>query len=293
MRIFDIKNKANSLMVNYDKLFKVILYVGLINVVISTLSSSLPSFFSLILSILTITISHGCVVASLKTVNNMQEQIEPMDDAFVGFKKFKKLFSTYFIYQLILLVIMAVVCLVGGIIVITMIGKGNLEQLYQLVLTFSRVSSLDSSQVVQMVQLFGNSLGVIYLFVLIILVISVIYSLQFGLYPYILEKYNIRGIAALKESSRLMKGHKWTLFKLQLSFIGWMILSSLVVALFMNVLSIIIPSLAIISGISSVLGVFVETYLFNMKLNVCLAVFYEELDYFDKNTQNSYEGESL
>ena len=65
------------------------------------------------------------------------------------------------------------------------------------------------------------------------------------------------------------------------------------VALFMNVLSIIIPSLAIISGISSVLGVFVETYLFNMKLNVCLAVFYEELDYFDKNTQNSYEGESL
>lgn len=293
MRIFDIKNKANSLMVNYDKLFKVILYVGLINVVISTLSSSLPSLFSLILSILTITISHGCVVASLKTVNNMQEQIEPMDDAFVGFKKFKKLFSTYFIYQLILLVIMAVVCLVGGIIVITMIGKGNLEQLYQLVLTFSRVSSLDSSQVVQMVQLFGNSLGVIYLFVLIILVISVIYSLQFGLYPYILEKYNIRGIAALKESSRLMKGHKWTLFKLQLSFIGWMILSSLVVALFMNVLSIIIPSLAIISGISSVLGVFVETYLFNMKLNVCLAVFYEELDYFDKNTQNSYEGESL
>ena len=293
MRIFDIKNKENSLMVNYDKLFKVILYVGLINVVISTLSSSLPSLFSLILSILTITISHGCVVASLKTVNNMQEQIEPMDDAFVGFKKFKKLFSTYFIYQLILLVIMAVVCLVGGIIVITMIGKGNLEQLYQLVLTFSRVSSLDSSQVVQMVQLFGNSLGVIYLFVLIILVISVIYSLQFGLYPYILEKYNIRGIAALKESSRLMKGHKWTLFKLQLSFIGWMILSSLVVALFMNVLSIIIPSLAIISGISSVLGVFVETYLFNMKLNVCLAVFYEELDYFDKNTQNSYEGESL
>ena len=293
MRIFDIKNKANSLMVNYDKLFKVILYVGLINVVISTLSSSLPSLFSLILSILTITISHGCVVASLKTVNNMQEQIEPMDDAFVGFKKFKKLFSTYFIYQLILLVIMAVVCLVGGIIVITMIGKGNLEQLYQLVLTFSRVSSLDSSQVVQMVQLFGNSLGVIYLFVLIILVISVIYSLQFVLYPYILEKYNIRGIAALKESSRLMKGHKWTLFKLQLSFIGWMILSSLVVALFMNVLSIIIPSLAIISGISSVLGVFVETYLFNMKLNVCLAVFYEELDYFDKNTQNSYEGESL
>lgn len=293
MRIFDIKNKANSLMVNYDKLFKVILYVGLINVVISTLSSSLPSLFSLILSILTITISHGCVVASLKTVNNMQEQIEPMDDAFVGFKKFKKLFSTYFIYQLILLVIMAVVCLVGGIIVITMIGKGNLEQLYQLVLTFSRVSSLDSSQVVQMVQLFGNSLGVIYLFVLIILVISVIYSLQFGLYPYILEKYNIRGIAALKESSRLMKGHKWTLFKLQLSFIGWMILSSLVVALFMNVLSIIIPSLAIISGISSVLGVFVETYLFNMKLNVCLAVFYEELDYFDKNGQNENEGESL
>lgn len=293
MRIIDIKNKANSLLIDYEKIFKVILYVGLLNVVISTLSNQLPSFLGMILSILTLTVGHGCIVASLKTVNNMQDQIEPMDDAFIGFIKIKKLFSTYFIYQIILLIIVAIICFVGGVIVMTMIGKTNLTQLYQLILTVSRSSSFDSTQLVQMMQLFGNSVSVIYLFMIIVVTISVIYSLQFGLYPYILEKYNIKGVAALKESSRLMKGHKWTLFKLQLSFIGWMMLSSLVVALFMNVFSMLIPSAAIISGISSVLGVFVETYLFNMKLNVCLAVFYEELDYFDKNGQNENEGESL
>jgi uncharacterized membrane protein len=32
---------------------------------------------------------------------------------------------------------------------------------------------------------------------------------------------------ALKESSRMMKGYKWKLFCLQLSFIGWLMLGTL------------------------------------------------------------------
>lgn len=46
------------------------------------------------------------------------------------------------------------------------------------------------------------------------------------------------------------------------------------------------------SLIESILTVFVSVYLYEMKLNVCVAVFYEELDYEDKyeNMQAQDEG---
>jgi len=50
------------------------------------------------------------------------------------------------------------------------------------------------------------------------------------LVPYILaDNPNIGAREALSESKRLMKGEKWNLFVLQLSFMGWTILSVLTV----------------------------------------------------------------
>ena len=100
------------------------------------------------------------------------------------------------------------------------------------------------------------------------------------------------GVAALKESSRLMKGNKWTLFKLELSFLGWMILSAIIAGVFTMLVEIIIPISFLASLIESILTVFVSVYLYEMKLNVCVAVFYEELDYEDKygNMQAQDEG---
>lgn len=292
MRIFDIKNKANSLLFNYEKIFKVFIYIGLINVLISIVSH-VSSLISIFLSILTLTIGHGYVVSSLKTVNNMQDQIEPVDDALVGFTKIKKLFPTYFIYQLILTVIVIAICFIAAFIVFIAIGKENIQLLFQLFATYGTNMTLNSTQLLQMEELISNGVEIVLIFALIIVFVSLIYSLQFGLYPYILEKYDIKGIAALKESSRLMKGNKWTLFKLQLSFIGWIILASLVVGLLSNVIETFISNASIVNGIASIIAVFAETYLFNMKLNVCMAVFYEELDYYDKNTETVDEGESL
>lgn len=292
MRIFDIKNKANSLLFNYEKIFKVFIYIGLINVLISIVSH-VSSLISIFLSILTLTIGHGYVVSSLKTVNNMQDQIEPVDDALVGFTKIKKLFPTYFIYQLILTVIVIAICFIAAFIVFIAIGKENIQLLFQLFATYGTNMTLNSTQLLQMEELISNGVEIVLIFALIIVFVSLIYSLQFGLYPYVLEKYDIKGIAALKESSRLMKGNKWTLFKLQLSFIGWIILASLVVGLLSNVIGTFISNASIVNGIASIIAVFAETYLFNMKLNVCMAVFYEELDYYDKNTETVDEGESL
>ena len=81
-----------------------------------------------------------------------------------------------------------------------------------------------------------------------------------------------------------MKGNKWTLFKLEFSFFGWMILAGLVsgvVAMFVETMM-PIPFLA--TFITGIVSTFFSAYFYDVKLNTCLAVFYEELDYADKNS---------
>ena len=102
MNIYDIKRKANELLVNHDKLFKVLLYIGIIQAIFSAVSTLFDGvvggIVSLIITILTLTLSHGAIVASLKTVNNMEESIDEKEDALVGLKKIGHLFPTYFLY---------------------------------------------------------------------------------------------------------------------------------------------------------------------------------------------------
>lgn len=58
----------------------------------------------------------------------------------------------------------------------------------------------------------SNVFSFVFILVIIISILSVYLSLKFGLFNYILQKYNYTGLTALKEYSRLMKGNKWTLF---------------------------------------------------------------------------------
>ena len=53
--------------------------------------------------------------------------------------------------------------------------------------------------------------------------IIAVYKYRLALYL-LLENPNMRAIDCLRESKRLMRGHKWQLFVLDLSFIGWFIL---------------------------------------------------------------------
>ena len=65
MNVYDIKNKANEVLRQPNQLFKVILYVGIIQALFSALSGLfdgiLGSIISLILSILTVTLGHGII----------------------------------------------------------------------------------------------------------------------------------------------------------------------------------------------------------------------------------------
>ena len=102
MNIYDIKNKANEVLRQPNQLFKVILYVGIIQALFSALSGLfdgiLGSIISLILSILTVTLGHGIIVASLKVVNNNGNLVDEKEDSLVGIKRFGQLFPTYFLY---------------------------------------------------------------------------------------------------------------------------------------------------------------------------------------------------
>lgn len=295
MNIYDIKRKANELLVNHDKLFKVLLYIGIIQAIFSAVSTLFDGVVggtvSLIITILTLTLSHGAIVASLKTVNNMEESIDEQEDALVGFKKIGHLFQTYFLYDFIIGIICFVVGIIGFLIIMS-VSSVSIEQFLQLFTITINGLTVSQAQIVNTADAFSNVFSILMLVICLIIFISVYFSLKFGLFNYILQKYDITGMAALKESSRLMKGNKWTLFKLELSFLGWMILSAIIAGVIAMLVEMIIPISFLALLIESILTVFVSVYLYEMKLNVCVAVFYEELDYEDKygNMQAQDEG---
>ena len=135
MNIYDIKRKANELLVNHDKLFKVLLYIGIIQAIFSAVSTLFDGvvggIVSLIITILTLTLSHGAIVASLKTVNNMEESIDEKEDALVGLKKIGHLFPTYFLYDFIIGIICFVVGIIGFLIIMS-VSSVSIEQFLQL-----------------------------------------------------------------------------------------------------------------------------------------------------------------
>ncbi len=68
----------------------------------------------------------------------------------------------------------------------------------------------------------------ILLWTLLLIIPGIIAALKYSQTFYILaDNPNIRAIDAIRESKRMMNGHKWKLFKLQLSFIGWALLGIL------------------------------------------------------------------
>lgn len=82
---------------------------------------------------------------------------------------------------------------------------------------------------------FGRKLGgylwmelFIYLWSLLFVIPGIIKAISYALTPYILaDCKNVRATDALKLSMRMMEGHKWEYFVLGISFIGWMLLTSL------------------------------------------------------------------
>lgn len=76
----------------------------------------------------------------------------------------------------------------------------------------------------------GMFLMVLYVFLwtLLLIVPGLIMGIAYGMTPYILKDCpELSANQAIKLSRKMMKGHKWEYFWLQLSFIGWIILGFL------------------------------------------------------------------
>lgn len=83
----------------------------------------------------------------------------------------------------------------------------------------------------------------------------------------------------IRESKRMMRGHKWELFVLDLSFIGWILLATLAAALM--AIPVVFTSSPIVQICFSMLGAFaVFTWLYPYE-NITFALYYEALCKYD------------
>lgn len=67
----------------------------------------------------------------------------------------------------------------------------------------------------------------VFLWSLLLVIPGIVATYRYDLTPYILAEHPEMGaLEAIRESGRLMRGNKWRLFCLQLSFFGWALLSA-------------------------------------------------------------------
>lgn len=263
MNIKSIKARADKLIVyckpQYIRILLIMMVVGLIPHSIS--STGITAVLYLIVTILFIPFKHGYVVTSLKIVRNNFDELSD-NDAFAGVKRFKELFFTYFLYELIVLAVLVALGFLAVIFAVV-VGSGVKELTSVLTLTL----------------LVGVA----------VTVVSTIVGLYGFAYPYLMEKYGYKGMNAIKESFRFIKGHMLDLFKLELSYLGWVLLAMIVQVLvaevfaFLGTLGTTIASL--VSGAIAVFTYYPQYY-------VAKAIFFEEIAYKRYPEYTTYEEES-
>ena len=65
---------------------------------------------------------------------------------------------------------------------------------------------------------------------MLLIVPGLIAAYRYSMVPYLMAEFpDLRIMDAMRESKRLMKGNKWRLFCLELSFFGWMLLGSVTI----------------------------------------------------------------
>nr|WP_166238317.1 DUF975 family protein [Paenibacillus turpanensis] len=121
---------------------------------------------------------------------------------------------------------------VGYIVQLLISGAFTLG-IYLFFIQFPRGGVPQISQLFEGFQNFGKSLGLYllislftFLWTLLLVIPGIIASFRYSQAFYILnDNPNMKVMDAIRQSSELMDGYKWRYFLLQLSFIGWALLS--------------------------------------------------------------------
>lgn len=287
MNIRKIKERANQLLSvdkqQYIRILMILVLLELIPTLFSTGHDILSRIIYIIISLAFIAVSHGYVVSSLKMVRN-QSSLLSDDDALVGFKRFKGLFSTYLLNNIVLFFITFAAMFILMMIFGAFLSGIQLD-------SFVNEISLSGNYTQVLLSIFSQSPSLLAAFILfymlMIVIVFVISSYLFAV-PYLLERYQMTNLMAIKESYRFMKGHIFDYIKLNLSFLGW-ILGLMIIQMGLNRLLMFLPILgALISAIiTGIIGVY--TYLLRYQLSK--AIFFEELAYYRYDHHQTYGGD--
>ncbi|OUQ23492.1 DUF975 family protein [Massilimicrobiota sp. An134] len=287
MNIRKIKERANQLLSvdkqQYIRILMILVLLELIPTLFSTGHDILSRIIYIIISLAFIAVSHGYVVSSLKMVRN-QSSLLSDDDALVGFKRFKGLFSTYLLNNIVLFFITFAAMFILMMIFGVFLSGIQLD-------SFANEISLSGNYTQVLLSIFSQSPSLLAAFILfymlMIVIVFVISSYLFAV-PYLLERYQMTNLMAIKESYRFMKGHIFDYIKLNLSFLGW-ILGLMITQMGLNRLLMFLPILgALISAIiTGIIGVY--TYLPRYQLSK--AIFFEELAYYRYDHHQTYGGD--
>lgn len=287
MNIRKIKERANQLLSvdkqQYIRILMILVLLELIPTLFSTGHDILSRIIYIIISLAFIAVSHGYVVSSLKMVRN-QSSLLSDDDALVGFKRFKGLFSTYLLNNIVLFFITFAAMFILMMIFGAFLSGIQLD-------SFANEISLSGNYTQVLLSIFSQSpslLAVFILFYMLMIVIVFVISSYLFAVPYLLERYQMTNLMAIKESYRFMKGHIFDYIKLNLSFLGW-ILGLMIIQMGLNRLLMFLPILgALISAIiTGIIGVY--TYLPRYQLSK--AIFFEELAYYRYDHHQTYGGD--
>lgn len=287
MNIRKIKERANQLLSvdkqQYIRILMILVLLELIPTLFSTGHDILSRIIYIIISLAFIAVSHGYVVSSLKMVRN-QSSLLSDDDALVGFKRFKGLFSTYLLNNIVLFFITFAAMFILMMIFGAFLSGIQLD-------SFANEISLSGNYTQVLLSILSQSPSLLAAFILfymlMIVIVFVISSYLFAV-PYLLERYQMTNLMAIKESYRFMKGHIFDYIKLNLSFLGW-ILGLMIIQMGLNRLLMFLPILgALISAIiTGIIGVY--TYLPRYQLSK--AIFFEELAYYRYDHHQAYGGD--
>ena len=287
MNIRKIKERANQLLSvdkqQYIRILMILVLLELIPTLFSTGHDILSRIIYIIISLAFIAVSHGYVVSSLKIVRN-QSSLLSDDDALVGFKRFKGFFSTYLLNNIVLFFITFAAMFILMMIFGAFLSGIQLD-------SFANEISLSGNYTQVLLSIFSQSPSLLAAFILfymlMIVIVFVISSYLFAV-PYLLERYQMTNLMAIKESYRFMKGHIFDYIKLNLSFLGW-ILGLMIIQMGLNRLLMFLPILgALISAIiTGIIGVY--TYLPRYQLSK--AIFFEELAYYRYDHHQTYGGD--
>ena len=108
-------------------------------------------------------------------------------------------------YRVVVALAGIVVGVIGMLLMYTMITDAQFSNLSQLVLMYVNKSTISQDEIVNIVASLSNVFSFVFILVIIISILSVYLSLKFGLFNYILQKYNYSGLTALKESIQRKK----------------------------------------------------------------------------------------